>query len=80
MDSSGRPTTTTTTTSPRSGPDIGSAGPSEDDVIRTQIESLLEIMMAIVQDRVRTHRGIADGPSVAGQKHTGSADMGIGQR
>jgi len=38
------------------------------------------MLQAIVQDRVRTHRGIADGPSAAGQKHTGSADMGIGQR
>jgi len=38
------------------------------------------MLQAIVQDRVRTHRGIADGPSATGQKHTGNADMGIGQR
>lgn len=35
---------------------IGSTGPSEDDVIRTQIESLLEIMM--VRDRGRVIAGL----------------------
>lgn len=38
--------------------DKSSKGPSEDDVIRTQLESLLEIMMAAVQDRVCTETGV----------------------
>lgn len=38
--------------------DKSSKGPSEDDVIRTQLESLLEIMMVAVQDRVCTQTGV----------------------
>ena len=38
--------------------DKSSAGPSEDDVIRTQLESLLEIMKVAVQDRVCTETGV----------------------
>lgn len=38
--------------------DKSAAGPSEDDVIRTQLESLLEIMMVAVQDRVCTETGV----------------------
>lgn len=38
--------------------DKGSKGPSDDDVIRTQLESLLEIMMVAVQDRVCTETGV----------------------
>ena len=38
--------------------DKGSKGPSDDEVIRTQLESLLEIMMVAVQDRVCTETGV----------------------
>lgn len=38
--------------------DKGSAGPSDDEVIRTQLESLMEIMLYTVQDRVCTQTGV----------------------
>ncbi len=38
--------------------DTRASGPSEDDVIRTQLESLLEIMLVQVQDRVCTEDGV----------------------
>jgi hypothetical protein len=40
----------------------GEAGASEDDVIRTQIESLMEIMLVQVQDRNCTESGILSRP------------------
>lgn len=40
--------------------DTQSTGPSDDDVIRTQIESLMEIMKVQVQDRVCTESGVLD--------------------
>lgn len=45
--------------------DKASAGPSDDDVIRTQLESLLEIMMVAVQDRVCTEVGVLQRPPLA---------------
>jgi hypothetical protein len=42
--------------------DKGAAGPSDDDVIRTQLESLMEIMLFAVQDRVCTETGVLKRP------------------
>lgn len=42
--------------------DKGSKGPSDDDVIRTQLESLMEIMLFAVQDRVCTQTGVLQRP------------------
>lgn len=42
--------------------DKGSAGPSDEDVIRTQLESLMEIMLFAVQDRVCSTTGVLQRP------------------
>ena len=44
--------------------DKGSSGPSEDDVIRTQLVSLLDIMKSTVQDRVCTENGVLNGSPI----------------
>ena len=42
--------------------DKAAKGPSDDEVIRTQLESLLEIMLYTVQDRVCTETGVLQRP------------------
>lgn len=49
--------------------DPGSRGPSESDVIRTQVEILLEVMLGHVQDRVCTANNILQAPSLALNVH-----------
>jgi hypothetical protein len=44
--------------------DVGAGGPSESDIIRTQLESLLDLMVQQVQEKVCTLDGVLERPPV----------------